>query len=66
MKIGDLVRWAAGPNWTEEQKIKSLALGLVMCIFDVNDKVGVQWCSHDRTDFNVYDKEHLEMISESR
>jgi len=66
VKVGDLVRWGSGPKWTEEDIQKYCTIGLVMCIFEVNDKVLVQWCSHGRDDLNSYRARDLEVISESR
>ena len=66
MKTGDLIRWLVGNEWTEEDRQKFCALGLIMFVSKVNGKVGVQWCSHGKDYFMLCDKGNLELISESR
>jgi hypothetical protein len=65
VKMGDLIRWSGGTPWTEEDKQKYCALGLVMFVSKVNGKVGVQWCSHGKDYFMLCDQGNLELMSES-
>ena len=65
MKMGDLIRWGAGNEWTEEDKQKYCALGIVMFVSQVNGKVGVKWCSHGKDYFMLCNPGCLELMSES-
>ena len=65
MKVGDLIRYDPGPNWSEQEKADHCAIGLILCVGIDGDNLGIQWCSHNRNDFKVHDKHEVEVISES-
>ena len=65
MKVGDLVRYDPGPNWTDQEKKDNCAIGLVMTMFGARS-AQIRWTSHHRDDASWETVSNLELISASR
>jgi len=74
MKVGDLVRYDPGPDWTDQEKKDNCAVGLVIKISyrsmsfsrPMPDSALIQWTSHKRDDASWETASNLELISASR
>ena len=65
MRVGDLVRYDPGPDWTDQEKKDNCAIGLVMTMFGTRS-AQVRWTSHGRADASWETASNLELISASR
>ena len=65
MKVGDLVRYDPGPDWTDQEKKDNCAIGLVIIIMGTR-AAQVKWTSHHRDDASWETISNLELISASR
>ena len=65
MRVGDLVRYDPGPDWTDQEKKDNCAIGLVIIIMGARG-AQIRWASHGRSDASWETVSSLELISESR